>query len=107
MITIDLFLICIDITGLVSIPWGNQLFITMVETMVLSTVSIALGSYELYKLHDYLKYTEQDKMNKNMSSGFDEGLDRDGREKMLKGMIAKVKGNKDIFLNNKLDELLN
>ena len=46
-------------------------------------------------------------MNKNMSSGFDEGLDRDGREKMLKGMIAKVKGNKDIFLNNKLDELLN
>jgi hypothetical protein len=26
---------------------------------------------------------------------------------MMRGLIAKVKGNKDIFLNNKLDELLN
>lgn len=34
-------------------------------------------------------------------------LDRESREQMMRGLIAKVKGNKDIFLNNKLDELLN
>jgi len=71
-------------------------------------VNIGLSSYELYKLPEYLKYTEQEKkQNFAVSSGYDGDLDRDAREKMMKGLINKVKGNKDIFLNNKLDELLN
>jgi hypothetical protein len=108
MITVDLFLICIAITGLITIEWGNQLFITMIETLVLSLINIGLSSYELYKLPEYLKYTEQEKkQNFAVSSGYDGDLDRDAREKMMKGLINKVKGNKDIFLNNKLDELLN
>lgn len=57
MITVDFFLICIDITGLIYIEWGNQLYITMIETCVLSVVSIILCSYELYRLTDYLEYT--------------------------------------------------
>jgi len=109
MITVDLFLICISITGLVQSEWGTQLYIAFIETLVLSLVNIGLSSYELYKLPDYLKYTEQEKkQNFAVSSGYDgEDLDREAREKMMKGLINKVKGNKDIFLNNKLDELLN
>jgi hypothetical protein len=44
-----------------------------------------------------------------VASGYDDQdmLDRESREQMMRGLIAKVKGNKDIFLNNKLDELLN
>jgi Na+/H+ antiporter NhaB len=57
-ITIDLFLICIDISGLTMIEWGNQLYITMIETLVLSLVGLVLGSYELYSLKDSLAYTE-------------------------------------------------
>ena len=57
MICVDFVLICIDITGLLHIEWGNQLYITMIETCVLSIVSIVLGSYELYRLSDYLEYT--------------------------------------------------
>lgn len=56
MIVVDLFLICIGITGLLHIPW-NQLFITFIETVVLSIVNIVLGSIELYRLNDYLEYT--------------------------------------------------
>ena len=57
-ITIDLFLICIDISGLTMIEWGNQLYITMIETLVLSLVGLVLGSIELYSLKDSLAYTE-------------------------------------------------
>jgi hypothetical protein len=57
-ITIDLFLICIDISGLSVIEWGNQLYITMIETLVLSLVGLVIGSIELYQLKDSLAYTE-------------------------------------------------
>lgn len=108
MITVDLFLICIDITGLFTLEWGNQLYITMIETLVLSLLGIFLGSYELYRLKDMLKYSESQKTGPlGVSSGVpDDFLDKDSREKMIKDLLAKVKDNKDIFLNNKLDELL-
>lgn len=57
MIFVDLFLICISVPGLIQIEWGNQLYITMIETATLSIINIILGSYELYKLSEYLEYT--------------------------------------------------
>ena len=33
-------------------------------------------------------------------------MDKKLREDMLKNIMAQVKGNRDLFLNNKLDELL-
>lgn len=58
-VTIDLFLICIDVAGLTNIEWGNQLYITMIETLVLSLVGLTLGSIELYRLKESLAYTEE------------------------------------------------
>lgn len=106
MITVDLFLICIDVTGIINGEWGNQLYITQIETLVLSLISIGLGSYELYKLKDYLAYNGSKRTK--VYSGLDDEdmLDKDSREQMLKDLLRKVKGNKDTFLNNKLDELL-
>jgi hypothetical protein len=74
MITVDLFLICIDITGIMYIEWGNQLIITMIETCVLSIISIILGSYELYKIADYLEYTtdKDKKWQQRVSSGYED-----------------------------------
>jgi hypothetical protein len=43
----------------------------------------------------------------NASSMMDDGIvDKKLREDMLKRIMQQVKGNKDLFLNNKLDELL-
>jgi hypothetical protein len=120
IICIDLSLICIDITGLTKIESGNQLFITMIETLILSILSIILGSIELWKLKEILKYTEEERKNKkrkvietdsdNSSSDLDKKFDKEkmrDRREMMGKLLARVKGYKNSLLNNKLDELLN
>lgn len=121
LIFIDLLLICIDITGLTKVekqPW-NQLYITMIETLVLSILSIILGAIELYLLKDILAYTAEPKKKKrirnddseedsseDLDKKFDKGKMAERREMMDK-LLKQVKHNKLLFLNNKLDELLN
>lgn len=114
-------MICIDITGLTKIRWGggNQLYITMIETLVLSVLSIILGAIELWKLKDLLAYTRAQKkvklLNKGEDSSSDDGNDWDkkfdkkkmeDRRLMMGNLLKQVKHNKQLFLNNKLDELL-
>lgn len=96
IVCIDLALICIDVTGLTKIESGNQLFITMIETLVLSVLSIILGAIELWRLKIILTYTEEPKnkkmkLKKNSDSDssdqdwdkkFDKGKMRDRREMM-------------------------
>jgi len=57
-------MVAIDITGLIQILPGNQLFITMIETLILSIFSIVLGGLEIYKMSNILKYTELTKREK-------------------------------------------
>jgi len=61
VICIDLALICIDITCLSMIENNNQLWVTVIETLILSLLSIILGSVELYMLKRSLEYTENKK----------------------------------------------
>jgi hypothetical protein len=58
VICIDLTLICIDITALTKIESGNQLYITLQETLILSILNIILGSIELFNIKNSMKYTE-------------------------------------------------
>jgi len=91
----------------------NMHYVTLVETMILSLVSIVLSLIEIYKLKEYLAYNE--KSNKGgkglrVRSGYDEyGLemmDKDQRSLMMKNLLGNVKKNQGFFLNNKLDDLL-
>lgn len=127
MIVIDLVLIVIGIAGLSGIGiLQNQLWITFVETVVLSIIDIILSAYELYKLKEILDYTSEPKQNNRrakVSSGADDGwgegktpgglagfydeIDHESRIEMIHGLITRVQANKNLFLNNKLDELLN
>jgi len=82
MVFVDLFLICIAIPGLTEIDWGNQLYITMIETCVLSIVNILLSGYELYKLSEYLRYTSKNDKNWNpqrVKSGYQDDDADDGK----------------------------
>ena len=79
-----------------------------------------MGSIELWKLKEILKYTEEERKNKkrkvietdsdddssDLDKKFDKEKMRDRREMMGK-LLARVKGYKNSLLNNKLDELLN
>lgn len=114
-----MLLICIDITGLTKVekqPW-NQLYITMIETLVLSIFSIILGAVELYLLKDILAYTAEPKKKKRFATESDEESSEDldkkfdktkmaERREMMDKLLKQVKHNKLLFLNNKLDELL-
>ena len=89
----------------------------MIETLVLSLLSIILGAVELWKLKELLKYTEEKKKLKRIrnddSEESSDDLDKKFDEKKMAErriqmgqLLKQVKHNKLLFLNNKLDELL-
>jgi hypothetical protein len=119
LIAVDLALVCINITALTQIEQGNQLFICLQEVLILSILSIILGSVELWLLKALLRYTEphRDKsvirLHIDSESSDAENLDKKfdkkkmaERRKMMDGLLKQVKHNKQLFLNNKLDVLI-
>ena len=55
----DAIILLISIVGLISIQFmSNMLYVTMIETAVLSILGLILGLIELFKMKDYLKYNE-------------------------------------------------
>ena len=97
---------------------SNMLWITCVEVAALSLFLIIFGCIELYKMKDYLAYNEAPKTgtlgwdsktnrNKFDVSSVNDFLDKDSREVMMKNLLKNVRSNQDMFLNNKLDDLLN
>jgi hypothetical protein len=109
----DAIIILISVIGLTSIEFmSNMLYITMIETAVLSVAGLILGLIELFKMKEYLEYTEykdpQSKLSKKrlaVSSGVD-FMDKDSREQLIRNLLGNIKNNQGMFLNNKLDELL-
>ena len=60
----DAFILLIACAGLYDIDFmSNMLYVTMVETAVLSTVGLVLGLVELFKMKDYLSYNEKKNNN--------------------------------------------
>ena len=110
---IDALIICISVAGLYVLEFmSNMLYVTMMETAILSLFGLLLGLIELFKMKDYLKYNEPEaKKNKsgrrplNVSSGLD-FMDQDSRQTLIKNLIGNIKSNQGMLLNNKLDELL-
>ena len=126
IICVDVALICIDITCLTMIEDNNQFWITVVETLVLSIVSFLLAVIELCKVKKSLEYTapKKDKLRVRHNNtddddindsweGYDELDKKFDKEKMterrllMDDLLKQVKHNKLLFLNNKLDELIN
>ena len=87
---------------------SNMLWITCVEVAALSLFLIIFGCIELYKMKDYLAYNEAPKTGTlGWDSSVNDFLDKDSREVMMKNLLKNVRSNQDMFLNNKLDDLLN
>lgn len=81
----------------------------MIETLVLSLINIIAGAWELKNLILILDEVEEgmSKMPRPYYGG--EGTDdlsKEQKENLLKGLMSKVKNNKALFLNNKLDDLI-
>jgi hypothetical protein len=85
----------------------------MIETLILSIISIGLGGYEIYSMGNILKYTELSKREmlllkqaESARKALANAKKPEERTKDIEVLVTKVKGNKSKFLNNKLDELL-
>ena len=115
-IVIDALIICVCVAALITMQaFSNMLWITTVEVLALSILLIAFGCIELYQLKNYLQYNEQQQQKWGMTnsrqkfdvSSANDFLDKDSREQMMKNLLRNVRTNQDMFLNNKLDDLLN
>jgi len=66
---IDAIIFCIAVAGLYALEFmSNMLYVTMVETAVLSVIVVLLGLIELFKMKEYLAYNEIDKKGMNKAS---------------------------------------
>lgn len=110
---LDALIVCLCLASLTTLEvMSNNLWVTCVEVAVLSLFLIIFGCIELYMLKPYLRYNEQQKASGFRGQKFDvssanDFLDKDSREVMMKNLLRNVKTNQDMFLNNKLDDLLN
>ena len=96
-----------DVVGLLSlgIKFDTQLNITLIETAVLSLVITLLEFIEICRLKTYLG--DDVKMDyEALMNQMNESMDKKLRQDMLKQIMNHVRGNKDLNLNNRLDDLL-
>lgn len=97
-------LIIFDIVGLADLDWGNQLYISLIETLVLSIVMAGVGIYEVCMVKGYLAKDGSSKENMERAmkvmSGFDDEND------MTKDKLLKKQKFATAYIDRKLDELV-
>lgn len=101
-------LIAIDIYGLIDLDWGTQLYICMIETLILSLCGIGLGIYELLKMSGFIAadMNKKDTIGKALEvmSGFE---DPNAYDSMTKdNLLKKCHPLSHEFLERKFEELL-
>ena len=87
------------------LKFDTQLGITLFETLILSLILMVLEFVELCRLKSYLG--DDVKLDyEALVNQMNESMDKKLRQDMLKQIMNHVKGNKDLNLNNRLDDLL-
>jgi hypothetical protein len=100
-------ILAVDVVGILSLglKFDTQLNITLVETLILSMILMILEFVELCRLKSYLG--DDVKLDyEALVNQMNESMDKKLRQDMLKQIMNHVKGNKDLNLNNRLDDLL-
>lgn len=107
MILSTCIILAVDVVGILSLglKFDTQLNITLVETLILSMILMILEFVELCRLKSYLG--DDVKLDyEALVNQMNESMDKKLRQDMLKQIMNHVKGNKDLNLNNRLDDLL-
>ena len=119
-IVLDALIICVCVAALLEMElFSSMLWITIVEIAVLSLCLILLGCIELYKLKTYLRYNEQpvakwgitnkrQKLNVATANELTFLAEKDTSDRVLlkKNFLFNARTNNDMFMNNKLEDLL-
>jgi uncharacterized protein YneF (UPF0154 family) len=100
-------ILAVDVVGIQSLglKFDTQLNITLFETLILSIILMILEFVEICRLKSYLG--DDVKLDyEALVNQMNESMDKKLRQDMLKQIMNHVKGNKDLNLNNRLDDLL-
>jgi hypothetical protein len=100
-------ILAVDVVGILSLglKFDTQLSITLFETLILSIILMILEFVEICRLKSYLG--DDVKLDyEALVNQMNESMDKKLRQDMLKQIMIHVKGNKDLNLNNRLDDLL-
>ena len=107
MILSTCIILAVDVVGIQSLglKFDTQLNITLFETLILSIILMILEFVEICRLKSYLG--DDVKLDyEALVNQMNESMDKKLRQDMLKQIMNHVKGNKDLNLNNRLDDLL-
>ena len=107
MILSTCIILAVDVVGIQSLglKFDTQLSITLFETLILSIILMILEFVEICRLKSYLG--DDVKLDyEALVNQMNESMDKKLRQDMLKQIMNHVKGNKDLNLNNRLDDLL-
>jgi hypothetical protein len=97
---VDLSIIAVSLYGLLTIPWNNQLFICMLESLLMALLVIILGVIEKCKIKAIFMYTEtENKFNRAAE------MQKYKKNKIKLGLTTKS-GNSKLFKDRKLEDLL-
>ena len=108
--------IAIDVLGLATLSWGNQLYITMIETLLLALFLIGLTIIE-FKSSKHLDagFRKLDNYGDSSMAPFmdspkrrrEDEMEKKLRQDALKGIIAAIRGNKSFFNPDSIEGVLN
>ena len=107
MILSTCIILAVDVVGIqyLGLKFDTQLSITLFETLILSIILMILEFVEICRLKSYLG--DDVKLDyEALVNQMNESMDKKLRQDMLKQIMNHVKGNKDLNLNNRLDDLL-
>jgi hypothetical protein len=97
---VDLSIIAVSVYGLIVIPWNNQLFICMLESILMALLVIVLGVIEKHYSKEIFMYTETPNLFKSAAEM------QKYRTKKIQMALAKKLGKGGSFTNRKLEDLL-
>jgi len=85
-----------DIVGLVTLYWGNQLYINIIETLILSLSMSILQIVELISLKKNVS-DQYNPLGLDSMPTVTQGIDPETKESMIRSIVGKVNQPRGIF----------
>ena len=102
-------MIILNLVGLIDLDWGTQLYIMMIENIIIAIIMISVGLWENKKCDTHYLSDDMNRQNKRqfnvMSALEDDSLPEFSKTK--EHLLAETDKNNSIFLTHKFDELIN
>ena len=100
-------MIILSFAGLIDLDWGTQLYIMMIENLIISVIMICVGLWEVKECERTYLSDELSKKNKRfnvMSVLEDDSVPEFSKTK--EHLLAETDKNNSIFITHKFDELI-